>query len=464
MSNVPNLKIQGTVLTPSSPSYTSAIARPSATSVLQPAYVIFPATPADIPPILHFARSHTPLLEIAIKGGGCHTTTASSSEGGIVIDLGHIKHVKVSEDRKTVSVGGGALWGDVFSELEKQELVVVGGNIWSVGVGGFTTGGGSSYLTGSFGLAIDNLIAATVVLADGRIVRCSNDQEPDLFWAIRGAGHQFGVVVEFEFKAYPARGPALVGVLAYPGTELPAVLKAMKEFLPTQPLTTRFILGFSRAPPDFYPSLIILPYVESPTIEQAEQILSPFLITVQPIFRQTFLVPTFHAVTHSADEMLAHLPPRSIMGGALFSDLWEDVVQDTFNDWVSWTQDANGERNASIVLWEFDRRDKIAEVKKEETAFAARDPWYYVVATSRHVSPDTDADARRWVSGIQNRVKKANVERAGVTFPTPSNHALGHEDMSEVYGENYARLRKLKAKYDPGKVWSKGCFIEPNFE
>ena len=92
----------------------------------------------------------------------------------------------VAEDRKTVSIQGGCLWGDVYSELEKYDLIVVGGNTWFVGVGGYLTGGGYSNLTGQHGLAVDNLVGAEVVLADGRIVRCSEVEEPDLFWAIRG--------------------------------------------------------------------------------------------------------------------------------------------------------------------------------------------------------------------------------------------------------------------------------------
>lgn len=173
-------------VTPTSPDYDEAIARKSATSVLRPAYVVYPTSAADIPPVIKFATSQNPPLEIAVKSGGCHSSTNSSTEGGIVVDLGKLKAVTVAADRKTVSVQGGALWGDVYSELEKHDLIVVGGNVWFVGVGGFLTGGGYSSLSGEYGLAIDNLVSAEVVLADGRIVRCSEEEESDLFWAIRG--------------------------------------------------------------------------------------------------------------------------------------------------------------------------------------------------------------------------------------------------------------------------------------
>jgi hypothetical protein len=189
-SDIPGLRVQGSVVTPSSPSYKQAISRPSATSILHPAYVIYPQLPSDIPEILRFAASHDPPLDVAVKGGGTNTMSGlSSCDAGIVIDLARLNHVKVSEDKKTVAVGGGALWGDVYSKIEDHHIVVVGANVWSVGVGGLLVGGGYSNLSGQHGLAIDNLVEATVVLADGRIVTCNGDQEPDLFWAIRGGSY-----------------------------------------------------------------------------------------------------------------------------------------------------------------------------------------------------------------------------------------------------------------------------------
>lgn len=186
MTDIKELTIQGSVVTPSSPAYEKAISRMSATSVLHPAYVTYPASPSDVPVIIRFGLSQKPPLEISVKGGGCNTSTASSSEGGIVIDLSRLNLVKVADDKQSVSVQGGALWGDVYSEVERHDLLVVGGNVWSVGVGGFLTGGGYSNLSGQYGLAVDNMLSATVVLADGRIVKSSKDEEADLFWAIRG--------------------------------------------------------------------------------------------------------------------------------------------------------------------------------------------------------------------------------------------------------------------------------------
>jgi len=228
-----------------SPSYETANQRYSPTAILKPSYIVVPATADDVVLALRFARSQNPPLEIAVKGGGCHTATVASSQDGLVIDLSGLKSVSVSSDKSSVTVGGGALWGDVYAETDKHDVVVVGGSIHFVGVGGFTLAGGYSLLSGKYGLAVDNLIQATVILADGRIIDTSETNEPDLFWAIRGTympsftfiiithtclggSNQFGIVTEFVFKAYPLASPATVGVMVYPGTELANVLRALR--------------------------------------------------------------------------------------------------------------------------------------------------------------------------------------------------------------------------------------------
>ena len=182
-----SLKIQGKILTSSSgEAYTTALRRNSDLSILPAKYVVQPTNYEDIPPIVTYATSRSPPLEIAVKGGGAHSSTWSSSNGGVVIDLCKLNKVTLAEDRKALTVQGGAVWGDVYELMAREKLEVVGSPLWFVGVGGFTLGGGYGPLSGKYGLAVDNMLAATVVLMDGCIVKTSVDQEPDLFWAIRG--------------------------------------------------------------------------------------------------------------------------------------------------------------------------------------------------------------------------------------------------------------------------------------
>lgn len=240
-----NLNIQGQVLTESSgEDYAAALRRNSDLSVLPANYVVQPAAYEDIPPIIAFATSQIPPLELAVKGGGAHSSTWASSDGGVVIDLCKLNKVTLADDRQSIVVQGGAVWGDVYAVTARERVEVVGGPLWFVGVGGFTLGGGYGPLSGLHGLAIDNLLEATVVCADGRIVKTSALEEPDLFWAIRGTlsyfsyyhhsfsraggGGQFGVVVEFVFRGHPYAGPLGSGILVYSGSDVEDVLEMIK--------------------------------------------------------------------------------------------------------------------------------------------------------------------------------------------------------------------------------------------
>ncbi|KAL0573078.1 hypothetical protein V5O48_008889 [Marasmius crinis-equi] len=451
----------GTVLTPASSLYQSAIQRFSTTAVLNPAYIALPSSTADIPPVLQFALSQSPPLEIAVKGGGVNPYPAASSEDGLVLDLSSLKSVTVSSDKKTITVGGGALWSDVYAAADSAGVVVVGASVHLVGVGGSTLAGGYSPISGQYGLSIDNMIQATVVLADGRVVTTDATNEPDLFWAIRGGVNQFGVVTEIVFKTHPFPGPITQGSLIYLPTELPNLLAALHDHFAHQDPSTKMILMFARAPPDFSPSLLILPYIEesktSPTT-----VLSPFRNLTTPIVEALFSgINNFTAVSHAADQVLNGQPPRVTSDGTPFSDLWDDVVTSVYQTWESFTQDEKF--RGTTLMWEFSHRDKIAEVPVGDTAFAARSPHYYMTVTGRHTDPADDAQMAQWTFDLVKFVRQKQVEKTGFKIPVPALFAQSPQTESpeDVWGVNLPRLRQLKGRYDPGKVWNKGWVIEP---
>jgi FAD/FMN-containing dehydrogenase len=163
-------------------------------------------------------------IEIAIRGGGHATSGASSTEGGICIDLSKLRKVIVNPDTKTVTAQGGALWADVDKAAEEHGLAVVGGTVNTTGVGGLTLGGGYGYLVGQYGLVIDNLLEVKLVLADGKTVTASRHKNSQLFWAIRGAGASFGAVLSFTFQAYAMRTPVWGGALVIGISELQKVV------------------------------------------------------------------------------------------------------------------------------------------------------------------------------------------------------------------------------------------------
>ena len=247
MSDIHSLPIQGRVLTPSSGNeYKKALHRYSDLSILEAKYIVLPSVISDIPVVVSYATSQSPPIEIAVKCGGSHCSTWASSNGGLVIDLANLNNVVVSQDKQSVLVQGGALWGDVYEETQKFGVDVVGAHFWFIGVAGYLLGGGYSRLSGDRGLGLDNVLAATVVLADGRVVKTSATEETDLFWAIRGefsricmiingyshlnlgGGNQFGIVVEFVLKTFPAAHSITMGSLVYPETEIANVLSVIQ--------------------------------------------------------------------------------------------------------------------------------------------------------------------------------------------------------------------------------------------
>lgn len=460
------LKIEGTVLTPASgEAYTAALARNSELSQLPAAYIVQPAGYADVAAAVAFARAQTPPLEVAIKGGGTHSATWASSAGGLVLDLAPLRAVTLADDGRSIVVQGGARWGDVYEVTARAGVDVVGSPLWFIGVGGFTTGGGYGPLMGEHGLTIDNLLAATVVLADGRIVKTSADEEPDLFWAIRGGGGQFGVVVEFVFKVHPSSGPYGTGVLAYPGTEIEKVVKTIKEWKASQTAGEKLTINFSRPAPHFKPSVTLLPMVlHDDNGERSAKVLGPFRSgDIKPVFEKIATVPDLNTSSHGADASLKSAPRRLIIRGTVYSDLYPELLLAVWEKWVAFTETSEDVRG-SAVLFDVTSPEKLVQVGVADTALPLRVPHYWMAVQGRSTTDAGVPAASAWAKSLAEFVREKNAELSGRDLGWFISMCQGDEKAEDVFGPNLPRLRRLKAKYDPEKVWSKGVFIEPLFE
>src|SRR4051812_33945033 len=194
----------------------------------RPDLVVQCAGAADVIAAVRFACSAG--LELAVKGGGHSVPGFSSIDGGMLIDLAPMKGVRVDPERRRAVVQGGARWRDVDRETQAFGLAVTGGLISDTGVGGYTLGGGIGHLMRKHGLAIDNVVSADVVTADGRFVRASLSEEPELFWGLRGGGGNFGVVTAFEYALHPVGPLVYGGPVFYSGDDAAAVLQAFAEW------------------------------------------------------------------------------------------------------------------------------------------------------------------------------------------------------------------------------------------
>jgi FAD/FMN-containing dehydrogenase len=201
----------------------------------------------DVVAAVRFARDHN--LDIAIRGGGHNVAGTAVCDKGIVIDLSAMRGVRVDPVSRTAWVQGGALWGDVDHETQVHGLATTGGIVSHTGVGGLTLGGGVGWLMRKHGLTVDNLLAVDLVTADGEVLRASEDEHPDLFWALRGGGGNFGVVTSFVFRLHSVGPTILAGPIFWDATDASDVLRFYRDFVRNAPDELGTVVRFGTAPP-----------------------------------------------------------------------------------------------------------------------------------------------------------------------------------------------------------------------
>src|SRR5438445_9703994 len=224
--------VKGRVVDSGAPDYDEARALYNGMIDKRPAAIAYCTDEADVAAALRYGIDHG--LRIAVRGGGHNGGGLGSVDDGLVIDLSQMNAIEVDAPAKMVRVGGGALLKDVLAATHEHGLTVPVGIIGTTGVGGLTLGGGVGHLTRALGLTIDNLVAATVVLADGSVVQTDAERDPDLFWALRGGGGNFGIVTSFSFRCHPVT-TVLAGPVLYDIDDAAEVLAWYRDFLPAAP-------------------------------------------------------------------------------------------------------------------------------------------------------------------------------------------------------------------------------------
>src|SRR3954447_12372347 len=213
----------------------------------RPAVVVRCAGVADVIAAVGFARSNN--LPLAVRGGGHSIAGHSSCDDGVVVDLGAMREVRVDLDSGVAHIGGGAVWADVDHETQAHGLATTGGLVSSTGVAGFTLGGGIGWLMRKHGLALDNLVGADVVTADGQLVRASADTNPELFWGRRGGGGNFGIVTQFDLAVHPVGPLVHAGPIFYPAEQVRPLLRLFREWAEGAPDEVTAVVNLTTAPP-----------------------------------------------------------------------------------------------------------------------------------------------------------------------------------------------------------------------
>jgi len=410
---------------------------------------------ADVIAAVNFGREND--VRIAIRGGGHNGPGLGSVDGGLVFDLSMMKGVRVDPASRTVRVGPGCTSGDVDHATHAFGLAVPFGIVSTTGVAGLTLGGGIGYLTRKYGLTIDNLIEADAVLADGSFVTASKTQNPDLLWALRGGGGNFGVVTSFLFQAHPASmvyaGPIFWDAKLH-GRQ---VMRAYREFLPKAPLELGSFVGLKTVPSmDPFPRegwgkracAVISCYNGS--AEDGEKAMAPLLKTLPPpIFNWTGVMP-FPAMQTLFDPFF----PRGLQW-YWKGDFVKSLTDEAIDTHIAEAAQAPSELSL-MHLYPID--GAVHRISRDATAWGARDATWSMVIAAIDPNPQQAGPLTRWGKAYWEAVHPFNLGGAYVNFMMDDE---GDARVKASYGDNYGRLAAVKAKYDPANLFRVNQNIKP---
>ena len=398
-------------------------------------------------------------LDLAVCGGGHSTSGASSSAGGLVIDLSQMRNVIVDPFAKIIKAQGGCTWEDVDKAAGEHSLATVGGTVNHTGIGGLTLGGGYGWLSGEHGLTIDNLLWVQIVLADGSIVTASDSENGDLFWAIRGAGQSFGVVIEFAYRAHEQKSPVWAGQLVYPPSQLEALVEIANELLAAGSDNSGLVIAIAAPPPLFQPIAHAAVFYNGPT-SAAESFFAP-LLALSPIVNTTSSMPyqQLNAMLNTANP---HGGRKVIKGATFAPPLHAPFARSVLDDYLAFRLANPGV--TAVIIFEFLPSRKVCQVPHAATAFANRGEYQNAVVNPQWTHPSQDEACRTWARGMAMKFEREMTRRkdeGGVHLAMEGVGQYGNydgfqESGSLIFGQNLPRLQALKLQYDPGNLFNKG--------
>jgi FAD/FMN-containing dehydrogenase len=438
---------RGPVLRPGDEGYDEARSIWNALIDRKPALIVQCSGAADVVDAVNFAREQGLLL--SIKGGGHNVAGNAVNDGGIVIDLSGMNGVHVDPSTGTVRTEGGATWGDADRECQLFGLAVPGGVVSTTGIAGLTLHGGVGHLRRKHGLSIDNLLSVDIVTADGRLRRASATENEDLFWAVRGAGSNFGVVTSFEFQAHPVGPAVMVGALFYPQEAWQTVLPGWRDCMASAPEELSSIALFWSVPAHepFPPELhgapiVVVAGVYCGPVAEGEPIVQPLRELAEPLMDLSGPWPWLD-LQSGFDAMFPKGQLRYWKSRAL-AGLSDTVISDIAGF---------GTRRPSpitdVVIWH--HGGAISRVGETETAYGGRDTPFLVTAEASWTDPAQTDDAIAWARELWGAMERHSNGGVYLNFP-----GLGEEREELVragYGVNYDRLAELKATYDPENLF-----------
>jgi FAD/FMN-containing dehydrogenase len=409
---------------------------------------------ADVSGVIGLARRTG--LPLAVRGGGHSFPGLSVCDDGIVADLGPMKGIRVDPEARTVRAEAGVLLGELDRATQPSGLAVPAGIVTHTGLAGLTLGGGIGWLQRRYGLTIDQLLAAEVVTAEGELVRASEDENPDLFWGIRGGGGNFGIVTEFEFRLNPLGPRVVAGPVFWPMEDSPELLRFYRDWIAAAPDELMTIVIHRKAPPlDFIPAelhgkpVVAIVCCHAGSVEDGEKAVAPLKAFGSPVLDLCEPKPFLE---HQAmfDPSFPH-GRWYYMRACDVAELSDEVIDIT----VEHSLRINSPLTA-FPIWQMG--GAISRVGDDETAFSGRGAGHTFNITASTAGPDGFDEERQWVRDFWSALRPHH--RAGVYVNFLMNE--GEERVRAAYGaEKYDRLQQLKRRYDPDNLFRLNQNIPP---
>ncbi|MFO1144933.1 MAG: FAD-binding oxidoreductase [Amaricoccus sp.] len=446
--------LRGDVLTAGDPRFEAARALHNGMIDLRPRLIARCANVADVIAAVNFGRGSG--LPVAIRGGGHNGAGLGSVDDGLVIDLTALRGVRVDPAARTVRVEAGCTTGDVDQATHAFGLAVPSGIVSTTGIAGLTLGGGHGYLSGRHGLTVDSLLEADVVLADGSFVTASAESHPDLFWALRGGGGNFGVVTSFVFRAHPITS-VFAGPVAYPVAEAGRIMRRYRDWLPGAPEELCVFLGLKTVvSADPFPRehwgerMCLLMTCHDGDEEAGRGALAPLLEGLpEPFFDWRGTMP-YPAVQSMFDGLLP-----SGLQWYWRGDLVRDLPDAAIDAHLAWNAEAPSELSV-MHLYPID--GAVRRKAGDAVAWARRDATWSMVIAGIDPDPAKAPALRDWARSYWEAVHPYS---AGGVYP----NFLGPEEpdgrLQSSFGANWARLVAAKRRYDPRNLFRRNNNIPP---
>jgi FAD/FMN-containing dehydrogenase len=443
--------LRGTLIGPDDPEYDEARTIYNGMIDKRPRLIARCANVADVIAAVEYGRKLG--LDTAIRGGGHNGPGLAVVDDGLVIDLSDMKGIRVDPEARTARVEPGCTWGDVDHATHAFGLATVSGVLSTTGVGGLTLGGGHGYLTRRYGLTMDNLLSADVVLADGRLVHASADEHPDLYWALRGGGGNFGVVTSFEYRLHPVE-TVTAGPMFWPLDRVERTLRWYRDWLP-------------QAPEDVYAFYLTaeVPSGEPfPEEVQGEKVCGLLWCCTGPEDETAAAMQEAREVAEPLFELTGSMPYPALQ--SMFDGLYPPGDQWYWKgDFVRELSDAAiaehlryaevPSSKSTMHLYPID--GAVHRVGADETAWAHRDATWSMVIAGVDSDPANMEKVIDWARSYWRALHPHSAGASYINFMMEE----GQERIRATYGANYERLQAVKARYDPDNFFHVNQNIQP---